>query len=223
MKIKILIADDHELIRKGLKSIISFEEDFNVVGEAENGEKVLEMLKVYEPDVILLDLNMPLLNGIKVIEYVKQYNSNVKIIVITVEDDKNVIHEAINIGADGYVLKDSAGTEIVDAIRIVYNGGKYIDKSLVATLFSDIKNKNNKTSNILDNLSKREIEVLLNISKGLSNKEIAKELFLSEKTVKNYTTNLFRKLTARDRVHATIKALDSSIESYYKTKYGSNE
>ena len=219
MKIKVLIADDHALIRKGLKSIISFEADFSIVGEAENGEKALEMLKLYEPDIILLDLNMPLLNGIKVIELVKQYNSNIKIIVITVEADKKVIHEAINFGTDGYVLKDSAGDEIVDAMRIVYNGGKYIDKSLVATLFSDIKSKNSNTFNILDSLSKREIEVLLNISKGLSNKEIAKELFLSEKTVKNYTTNLFRKLTARDRVHATIMALDSSIEDYYNSKY----
>lgn len=223
MKIKVLIADDHDLIRKGLKSIISLEEDFIIVGEAENGERVLELIKLHEIDVILLDLNMPLLNGMKVIEIAKKYNSNLKIIIITVEDDRNIIHEAINIGADGYVLKDSAGTEIVDAIRSVYKGGKYIDKSLVATLFLDISSKTEKTSNILDTLSKREIEVLLYISKGLSNKEIGQVLFLSEKTVKNYTTNLFRKLTTRDRVHATIKALDSSIEDYYKSKYGSKE
>ena len=223
MKIKVLIADDHDLIRKGLKSIISFEEDLNIVGEAENGEKVLEMLKLYEVDIILLDLNMPLLNGLKVIEIAKKNNNNLKIIVITVENDRNIIHEAINIGADGYVLKDSAGTEIVDAIRSVYKGGKYIDKSLVATLFSDIKSKTEKTSNALDTLSKREVEILLNISKGLSNKEIGQELFLSEKTVKNYTTNIFRKLTTRDRVHATIMALDNSIEDYYKSKYNSKE
>ena len=223
MKIKVLIADDHDLIRKGLKSIIGFEEDISIVGEAENGEKVLEFLKLNEIDVILLDLNMPLLNGMKVIEIVKKNNNNVKIIIITVENDRNVIHEAINIGADGYVLKDSAGTEIVDAIRSVYKGGKYIDKSLVSTLFLDIRSKNDNTYNVLDVLSKREVEVLLNISKGLSNKEIGQELFLSEKTVKNYTTTLFRKLTTRDRVHATIMALDSSIEEYYKNKYGSKE
>ncbi|MBC8061260.1 MAG: response regulator transcription factor [Clostridiaceae bacterium] len=223
MKIKVLIADDHDLIRKGLRSIISFEEDIIIVGEVENGEKVLELLKLHEIDVILLDLNMPLLNGMKVIELAKKSNSDLKIIVITVENDSKVIHEAINIGADGYVLKDSAGTEIVDAIRSVYKGGKYIDKSLVATLFSDIRSKMDKTSNVLDILSKREVEVLLNISKGLSNKEIGQELFLSEKTVKNYTTNLFRKLTTRDRVHATIIALDSNIADYYKSKYDSNE
>lgn len=219
MKIKVLIADDHDLIRKGLRSIISFEEDLVIVGEAENGEKVLELLKNNEPDVILLDLNMPLLSGIKVIEIVKEQKNTVKIIVITVENNRKIIHEAINNGADGYVLKDSAGTEIVDAIRTVYKGDKYIDKSLVSILFSDIKSQNEKTSNILDALSKREIEVLLYISKGFSNKEIGQVLFLSEKTVKNYTTNLFRKLTAHDRVHATIMALDSSIEEYYKNKY----
>jgi len=223
MIIKVLIADDHDLIRAGLRSIISFEEDINIAYEAENGEKVLELIRLHEIDVILLDLNMPLINGMKVIEMAKKYNNKVKIIVITVENDIRIIHEAINVGADGYVLKESAGTEIANAIRSVYKGDKYIDKSLVASIFTDLQSKNDKTLNLLDILSKREVEVLLNISKGLSNKEIGEELFLSEKTVKNYTTNIFSKLVARNRVHASKIALDNHIEDYYNRKYCSKE
>ncbi len=217
--IKVLIADDHALIRQGLKSIIGLEKDLILVGEAENGEKVLTMLDIAKPDVLLLDLNMPLLNGIKVIEEAKKISSVIKIIVITIESNREIIHKAINFGADGYVLKDSAGTEIVEAIRTVYIGGKYIDKSLVSTLFLDIKDNNEKIKSILDDLSKREIEVLLKISRGCSNKEIGEQLYISEKTVKNYATKLFRKLNAPDRVHATIIAFQSSIEEYYKIKY----
>ena len=221
--IKVLIADDHALIRQGLKSIIQFENDLNVVGEAENGEIVLNMLNRYDTDVLLLDINMPLINGIKVLEQTKKLNNAVKVIVLTVEDDRRVIHEAIDIGADGYLLKDSVGTEIVDAIRTVFSGEKYIDKSLVSTLFSDIKSKDEREKNILDVLSKREVEVLLKISKGLSNKEIGEQLFLSEKTIKNYVTKIFRKIDAPDRVHAAIIAFKSSIEEHYKSKYNQEE
>jgi DNA-binding NarL/FixJ family response regulator len=218
--IKVLIADDHDLIRQGLKRIIEFEEDLIIVGEAENGDKVLKMLKLYEPQVLLLDRNMPLKDGIEVLRIVKEQGSAVKVIMLTVENDSKTIREAINIGADGYVLKDSAGTDIVDAIRTVYDGEKYIDKSLVSLLFADIKDKGKKTNNLLDSLSQREVEVLLKISKGYSNKEIGEQLFLSEKTVKNYATNLFRKINVSDRVHATIFAMENTASEYYKSKYG---
>lgn len=218
--IKVLIADDHDLIRQGLKRIIEFEEDLVIVGEAENGEKVLKMLKLYNPQVMLLDRNMPLKDGIEVLKIVKEQNENVKVIMLTVENDSKTIKEAINIGADGYVLKDSAGTDIVDAIRTVCQGEKYIDKSLVSLLFADIKSKGKKTNTLLDTLSQREVEVLLKISKGYSNKEIGEQLFLSEKTVKNYATNLFRKINVNDRVHAAIFAMENSAAEYYKLKYG---
>lgn len=212
--IKVLIADDHDLIRQGLKRIISFEEDMEIVCEAENGEKALENIKQHELDVILLDCNMPVMNGIQVLESIKQQENNIKVIMLTVENDRSTIHKAIDIGADGYMLKDSAGTEIVNAIRLVKKGEKYIDKSLVSILFTDIKIKEKKASNVLDSLSQRELEVLLKISQGLSNKEIGAQLYLSEKTVKNYATNLFRKINASDRVQATIIAIQNNIEKY---------
>jgi two-component system, NarL family, response regulator DegU len=218
--IKVLIADDHDLIRQGLKRIIEFEDDLFIVGEADNGEKVLKMLKLYDPDVLLLDRNMPLMNGIEVLKRIKEEVSEIKVIMLTVENDSKTIKEAINIGADGYVLKDSAGTDIVDAIKAVYTGEKYIDKSLVSLLFSDIKGRDKKKDVfVLDTLSQRELEVLLKISKGCSNKEIGEQLYLSEKTVKNYATNLFRKINAHDRVHATIFAIENNIEDYYKSKF----
>ena len=214
--IKVAIADDHHIIRQGIKYIISFEEDLIVVGDVENGEKVFEMLSLYKPDVVLLDLNMPLLNGIEVLKRIREQRTVIKVIMLTVESDIKTIHKAIDIGADGYMLKDSAGTEIVDAIKTVYKGEKYIDKSLVSLLFSDIKSSNKKTTSILDVLSKRELEVLMKISKGLSNKEIGKQLYISENTVKNYATNLFRKINVDDRVKATILAIENNIEDYSK-------
>jgi two-component system response regulator DegU len=217
--IKILIVDDHDLIREGLKRIISYEEDFNIIGEADNGEKAIDMIKLYKPEVLLLDINMPLMNGIGVLKWIREEAIVIKIIMLTIENQRQTIHEAINNGIDGYVLKESAGAEIIDAIRTVLKGEKYIDKSLISTLFSDIKSSNKKTINILDNLSKRELEVLLKISKGCSNKDVGELLFLSEKTVKNYATNIFIKINAHDRVQATIIALENHIEGYYKTRF----
>jgi len=219
--IRILIADDHDIIRQGLKRIISFEEDMDIVAEAENGEEVLKLLDQHELDVVLLDCNMPIMNGIQVLGSIKEQGDKIKVIMLTIENDRKTIHTAINIGADGYMLKDSAGTEIVNAIRIVQKGEKYIDKSLVSILFSDIKIKDKKAPSVLDKLSRREIEVLAEISKGHSNKEIGEQLYLSEKTIKNYATNLFRKINVEDRVQATILAIENNIKEYYTSKYES--
>ena len=217
--IRILIADDHDIIRQGLNRIISFEEDMDVAFEAENGETALKLLNMNELDVVLLDCNMPIMNGIEALGSIKAKGDKIKVIMLTVENDRKTINTAINIGADGYMLKDSAGEEIVNAIRTVYMGEKYIDKSLVSILFSDIKIKDKKESNILDKLSKREVEVLIKISEGLSNKEIGEQLYLSEKTIKNYATNLFRKINVEDRVKATILAIENNIKEYYINKY----
>lgn len=216
--IRILIADDHDIVRQGLRRIISFEDDMTIAFDAKNGEEALKLLTKHQIDVVLLDCNMPIMNGIQVLKSIGDQGVNTKVIMLTVENDRKTINTAIEIGADGYMLKDSAGTEIVNAIRLVYNGEKYIDKSLVSILFSHIKIKEEKTLSILDNLSKREVEVLIKISKGLSNKEIGQQLYLSEKTVKNYATNLFKKINVSDRVQATILALQNNIEEYYINK-----
>lgn len=218
-KIKIFIADDHDIIRQGLKRIISFEEDMDIIGEAENGRNAVKLIYEHALDVVILDCNMPIMNGIQVLENIKEHKDEIKVIMLTVENDRKTIHTAINIGADGYMLKDSAGTEIVNAIRMVYKGEKYIDKSLVSILFSDIKIKDKKAPSVLDALSKREVEVLAKISKGFSNKEIGEQLYLSEKTIKNYATNIFRKINVEDRVRATILAIENNIQEYYINKF----
>lgn len=218
-EIKVLIADDHELIREGIKRIISFDEDLVLIGEASDGERALEILENNEVDVMLLDFNMPKLNGIEVLKTLKEEKHTVKVIMLTIENDKRTIREAIDIGADGYMLKDTAGKEIVNAIRLVSGGEKYIDKSLVSLLFSEIKKKDKTIHNVLDTLSKRELEILIKISKGLSNKEIGQELYISEKTVKNYISSLFRKINTDDRVKATIFALENEIENYCNSNF----
>ena len=217
-KIKLIIIDDHDLIREGLNRILSFEDDLVILGEGKNGSEALELIKVLTPDIVLLDINMPIMDGIETLKRIKEYSKETKVVMLTVENDRRTINQAIDIGADAYVLKESAGSEITNAIRIVYNGEKYIDKALVKMIFSDIKNNFNKEKNILDTLTDRELNILFEISTGLRNKEIGEKLFLSEKTIKNYVTNVFRKIGVEDRVQATIFAINNNIEEYYKSK-----
>ncbi len=212
-KIKILIADDHDLIRQGLKSILNFEEDFIVAGEASNGEEAILLITQYKPDVLLMDINMPLMSGIEVLKKIKTSGLDVKVLLLTVESDKKTILDAIEIGADGYILKGSSTQELVDGIRRVYNDENYIDKSLVSMLFKKVATKNVENE-IIKLLSKRDIEILSLISKGYSNKEIGDLLYLSEKTIKNNATRIFKIIGVTDRVHATIYAIEHKISEY---------
>ncbi|WP_195264332.1 MULTISPECIES: response regulator transcription factor [unclassified Clostridium] len=220
-KIRVIVVDDHDLIREGLNRIISFEEDLIICGEFRNGEELLNNIKEYDPDVILLDINMPGKNGIETLKILKILYPNIKIVMLTVENDRKTIMESIDIGADAYILKESAGSEIVNAIRNVYLDEKYIDKSLIKAMFLDIKNDvmwKNKEIESLKLLTNRELNILYEISKGLKNKEIAEKLFLSEKTVKNYITSIFKKIEVEDRVQATIYALRNNVADFYNDK-----
>lgn len=214
-KIKILIADDHDLIRQGLKSILSYEEDFSVAGEAKNGEEVLTLIKVYKPDVLLMDINMPIKSGIEVLRELRKEHFPVHVILLTVESDKKTILEAIEIGADGYILKGSNTEELVDGIRRVCNEENYIDKSLVSMLFKKVAVK--EPDSLLKKLSHRDVEILYHISRGYSNKEIGNLMFLSEKTIKNNASRIFKIIEVRDRVQATIYALENKIEALYQS------
>lgn len=222
-KISVMVVDDHDLIREGLNRIISFEDDLLIVGQFKNGEELLNSLKEDIPDVVLLDINMPIKNGLDTLKILKKIYLNIKVVMLTVENDRKTIMEAIDIGADAYILKESAGTEIVRAIRSVYIGEKYIDNSLIKAIFLDIKKSNNniiknKETENLKSLTNRELSILYEISKGLKNKEIADKLFISEKTVKNYITSIFKKIEVDDRVQATIYAIRNNIEEFYENK-----
>lgn len=216
--IKVLVADDHDLIRQGIRRIIEHEEHIQVVGEACNGEEVLAMIGIYQPDVLLMDMNMPILNGLDVLKTLNERESKIKTIILTIEDDREIIKEVIGIGADGYVLKDSAGKEVVEAINRVVEDDKFIDKSLVHLFFTNIHEREHRVTYVFDQLSNREIDVLYYISKGYSNREIAEVLYLSEHTVKNYITKAFKHLEVKDRVHATIFALENDLETFYEER-----
>lgn len=212
--IQIVMIDDHDLIREGLKRIVDFEPDLDVIGEGRNGKEAIELCESKHPDVILLDINMPVMDGITALKTIKMNIPQIKVIILSVENEKSKLKQAIDIGADGYILKDSAGTEITDAIRVVCNGEKYLDKSLVKYLFVNVKEE--PEEELLTTLTEREIEILYYISQGLANREIGKQLYLSEKTIKNYATKIFRKLGVEDRVQATIYALKHNIQGYIK-------
>ncbi len=220
-KINVIVVDDHDLIREGLNRIISFEDDLVIIGQYSNGEELIKNIKNSVPDVVLLDINMPLKNGLDTLRVLKKLYKDIKVVMLTVENDKNTIMEAVDIGADAYILKESAGIEVVTAIRTVYLGDKYIDKALIKVMFTDFKyggSSTNKRNEVLNLLTDRELSILFEISRGLKNKEIADKLFLSEKTIKNYITSMFKKIGVEDRVQATIYAIRNNIDDFYKNK-----
>lgn len=216
---RILIADDHSLIRQGLKTIIEFQDSLSVVCECDNGIDAIDNMKVLKPDLAIIDINMPGKTGLEVLKEVKESTSKTKIIMLTVESDRKTLMSAIEYGADAFILKDSDAKDIIDAVSEVIKGDNYIDKRLVKLLIYDLKHKgeSEKDDLLFSELTPREFDVLQLISQGMTNAEIANELFLSEKTVKNYASSIFRKLDVNDRVQAALYAIKNDIEMHKPT------
>ncbi|MCK8059967.1 MULTISPECIES: response regulator transcription factor [unclassified Fusibacter] len=212
--IRVVLADDHELIRQGLKRIIELDTDIRVVGEAVNGIEALALVKTLSPDLLIVDMNMPQMTGIQVLEELRKQDKASKVIILTIEDDREFIKKCMFLGADGYILKDSAGTEVVRAIEQVVQGDKYLDQALIGMLLRSESFKHFDKSPF-DELTSRELDILYQISKGRTNKEIGEILFLAEKTVKNYLTTIFRKIDVKDRVNAVLFAIENQINNYY--------
>lgn len=210
--IRTLIADDHALIREGLKTILGFEETIKIVGEAINGREAIENANLLKPDIILMDVNMPDMTGIEVLKSIKEKNSDIKVIMITAAGDQETLFKALDGGADGYILKDSESVDMIQAIHEVYEGETYIDKRLVNLLVKKLHHKMDLETNKLHELTERELSVLKLISQGYTNREVSEILFLSEKTVKNYATTIFKKLEVKDRVQATLYAIKNEID-----------
>lgn len=216
-KIKVLIVDDHALVRQGLSQILSLEEDLEVVGEAKDGEECLHKVRELRPDVTLLDINMPNVNGIKALRKLKDMDQNTKVIILTFHEEIEYLFETFNLGANGYIVKDADSDVLIQGIREVYSGVSYVYPTMVegdASQLSMIRSvERTDQEQPKSQLTKREYEILTLIADGLNNKEIANTLFISEKTVKNHVSNIFKKIKVNDRTQAAIYAYRNRIKS----------
>lgn len=213
-KINVMIADDHSLIREGLKQLLEFDGTIKIVCEASNGVECLDKLHIYHPDVLLLDINMPEMNGIEVLKKMKEDQSQVKVLILTVHNETDYLMKAVDIGVDGYILKDSESQELKKAINAVKDGENYIQPSLIPALNNQLVNRDNDKDKI-SSLTNRELEVLVQVANGMFNKEIATNLNISERTVKNHISNIFKKIDVSDRTQAAVFAIKNNIIKLY--------
>jgi two-component system response regulator DegU len=214
-KISVLIADDHSLIRQGLKQILELENDIAVVAQAANGNEAVKFARDLKPDVVLMDINMPEANGLQAIREIKQEKMSCKVIVLTIHEDREYLFKTLQMGAEGYVLKDAEPAVLIEAIRNVFSGQSYIQPNMTRELVKEFNRVtlHERDKNEENNLTSREIEVLGLIAEGMINKEIARQLYISEKTVKNHVSNIFKKLNVSDRTQAAIYAFKHNIKS----------
>lgn len=210
MAVKVMITDDHSMIREGLKQLLELEGEFQVVQEACDGVDCLEKLSQAAPDVLLLDINMPRMNGLEVLEKIKEQNIDVKVLVLTVHNEVEYLLKAVEIGINGYLLKDSESSELKKAILTVVDGENYIQPSLIPVLNAKMIDRN-KDNEKIEVLTKRELEVLKLLSFGMYNKEIAEKLGISERTIKNHVSNIFKKIGVADRTQAAVFAIRNNL------------
>lgn len=200
--IKMIIADDQAIVREGLSLVLGFDDEIEIVLQAKNGQEAVDYLKDNECDIVLMDIKMPVLNGVEATKIIHQEYPNVKILILTTFNDYEYIFQGLKNGANGYLLKDTDGKELIADIKKVYNNesiiGSQISDSLVAGL------QNNSQQDMIASLTPRELEIARAIADGKSNKEISTILFLSEGTVKNYVTNIFEKLQLSNRTEVAL-------------------
>lgn len=210
MAVKLMIADDHSMIREGLKQLLELEGEYKVIEEAGDGIDCLEKLEYVMPDILLLDINMPKMNGLEVLQKIKEKLIQVKVLVLTVHNEVEYLLKAGDIGINGYLLKDSEFAELKRAIDSVMNGDNYIQPSLIPLLNAKMIDRNNDNKKI-EILTRREMDVLKLLAFGMYNKEIAEQLRISERTVKNHVSNIFKKISVTDRTQAAVFAIRNNL------------
>ena len=214
-KIKVLIADDHQVVREGLSAILRTKDEIEVVGEVKDGAEAVEQARRLKPDVIMMDISMPGMNGIEATRQIKRDHPEIGVVVLTMYEEEDYIYELVKAGATGYLLKDSDSSQIVKAIKTVACGESLIHPSIaskILTEFSSLaRGKGQPVKKKAQELSDREIEVLKLAAEGKTNKEIANVLNLSEKTIKNHVRNIFHKLQVYDRTQAAMHGLRKGL------------
>lgn len=210
--IDILIADDQAMVRSGLRLILESEPDLRVVAEAENGEEAVRLAKREKPSVILMDVRMPVMDGLEATREITTAVTDTKVIVLTTFDLDEYIYGALRAGASGFLLKDAEGDHLVEAVRVIAGGDAIIAPSITKRLISEFASRpETAEARGLDQLTERETEVLRLVAKGMSNAEIGEELFVSETTVKTHVSHILTKLHLRDRVQAVVVAYESGL------------
>ena len=207
MTIKIILVDDHHVIRKGLALLLNSYTEMNVVGEGTNGKEAIELSQKYSPDIIIMDLLMPVMDGIEATKQIREKMPDVKILILTSMLDQDHAIPALEAGASGYLLKESDPDELILAIKQVINGETYIHSKITTGIMTALHSKRNPEHASLETLTQREKEVLKEITNGKSNKEIASSLYITEKTVKTHVSNILSKLNLQDRTQAALYAI----------------
>ena len=210
MSISVMLTDDHVLIREGIRQLLEFDGTIEVIEEAGSGEECLKKLETSRPQVLLLDINMPKMDGIEVLEEIKRRNIDIKVLILTVHREMEHLLKAVNIGVDGYILKESGSAELKKAIGILVSGESYIQPELIPVLNKRLASKESDRDK-LKLLTVREMEVLIQIASGMINKEIADFLNISERTVKNHISNIFKKIDVSDRTQAAVFAIKNDL------------
>ncbi|QRG67327.1 response regulator [Brevibacillus choshinensis] len=219
-ELRIVIVDDHQLFREGVKRILEMEEDFKVVGEGADGGEAALLAEEHKPDVLLMDINMPNINGVSAAENVISASPNTRVIMLSIHDDEGYVYRTLRNGASGYLLKEMGTSDLVDAVRVVASGGAYIHPKVTGKLIEEFRRLSEQEGaadrsfsiddsqmidpKVIESLTRREREVLQLMAEGKSNRAIGEFLFISEKTVKNHVSSILQKLNVQDRTQAVV-------------------
>ncbi|MGJ9457634.1 response regulator [Oceanobacillus sp. CF4.6] len=217
-EIRIVLIDDHKLFREGVKRILEFEPSFNVVAEGADGSVASKLVKENNPDVVLMDINMPEINGVQATADLVRYFPNSKVIILSIHDDESYVTHALKTGAQGYLLKEMDSDSLIEAIKVVSDGGSYLHPKVTHNLVKEYRRlAKENASSITDKgieyrkplhlLTKRECQVLQLLADGKSNRAVAETLYISEKTVKNHVSNILQKMNVNDRTQAVVSAI----------------
>ncbi|RWZ55042.1 response regulator transcription factor [Halobacillus fulvus] len=217
MTTRIVLIDDHKLFREGVKRILDFESSFEVVAEGDDGTSALDLVEQYMPDVVLMDINMPSMNGVEATAEITKKHPDMKVIILSIHDDENYVTHALKTGAQGYLLKEMDSDALIEAIKVVREGGSYLHPKVTHNLVAEYRRLSEASGNSayrtieyrkpLHLLTRRECEVLQLLADGNSNRGVAESLYISEKTVKNHVSNILQKMNVNDRTQAVVTAI----------------